>query len=89
MTVTLSWTDTKNPPGTQYDVYRSPYGTVSNYSKVASAVTGTTYTDNVTLPGAFTYYVTAIVGGVESDSSNTVTASPVVFPPTSLAAVVT
>jgi fibronectin type 3 domain-containing protein len=90
MTVALAWTDAKNPPGTKYDVYRSPYSGVNNYIKIASAVAGTAYTDVVTLPGAFTYYVTAILdGGVESDSSNTATATPPVFPPTLLTATVT
>jgi fibronectin type 3 domain-containing protein len=69
---TLAWTDTSNPAGTTYSVYRAS-GLCSaspTFTKIASAVAVKTYVDTTVQPGAYCYQVTAIFGGVESGPSN-------------------
>lgn len=77
--VNLSWTDTTNPAGTTYTVYRSPglcSGTPT-WASISSGLTAKTFRD---LPGVgqFCYKVTANLSGIESSGSNTV--NPIVPP---------
>jgi hypothetical protein len=88
--VTLTWTDTLNPAGTTYTVYRSTglcSGTPT-FSKIASAVTVKTYQDSTVTPGNYCYAVTATANGMESAQSNTALAPVPSFPPSALSVVV-
>jgi hypothetical protein len=77
--VTLSW----NAPGTSpdpvvgYDVYRAPGGSSAYQLLNSSAETQTTYVDtNVQASTTYVYYVTSVdASGVQSTSSNQITAS--------------
>lgn len=74
--VNLSWQDTENPVGTTYNVYKA-YGLCqANYpfSIEATGVGTLTYSEIVTNTYNHCYYVTAVVNGVESAPSNTVSA---------------
>ncbi len=84
--VTLTWTDTSNPPVVTYNVYRATglcSGTPT-FSKLASAVTAKTYMDSTVIPGNWCYQVTAVVNGSESVPSNSVNPNVPAFAPTSL-----
>ena len=72
---TLNWTDTRNPPGALYNVFRAPNQCKSGltFSKIASNLTNKNYVD-VLSPGSYCFQVTALSGGVESAPSNQVTA---------------
>ncbi len=88
--VTLNWTDTLNPVGTTYTVYRA-VGLCSGtptFSKIASALTLKTYQDTTVTPGNYCYEVTATNNGMESTPSNTAAAPVPSFPPASLSVVV-
>lgn len=88
--VTLSWTDTANPAGTAYNVYRASglcTGTPT-FNKIASAVAVKTYEDAAVQPGNYCYQVTATANSVESGPSNTALAAVASYPPTLLMVVV-
>jgi hypothetical protein len=70
-TVTLTWTDTANPVGTTYSVYRAT-GTCSGtptFTLLASGVAVKTYTDSAVPPGNYCYAATATSNAIESDKS--------------------
>jgi chitinase len=87
-TVSLSWTaSTDSVAG--YFVYRfagaCPTSGTSGFTKITTtAVTGTSYADSTVAAGAYCYYATSVLNGVESAPSNF--ASAVILPaaPTSL-----
>lgn len=84
--VTLNWTDTANPSGTTYTVYRA-VGLCSGtptFSKLATAVTVKTYQDSTVQPGNYCYQVTATANSVESAPSNTALAPVPSFAPSQL-----
>ena len=88
--VTLTWTDTLNPAGTTYSVYRA-VGLCSGtptFSKIASAVTVKTYQDTTVTPGNYCFAVTATANGMESAQSNTALAPVPSFAPTALSVTV-
>ena len=82
-TVNLGWTDTANPSGVTYSVYRSAGVCVgpiqlSSAMKLASGLTALTYSDTTAAIGSsYCYGVTATVNGVESaPASGSVTVGP-------------
>ena len=82
----LTWTDTLNPTGTTYSVYRAP-GLCSGtpvFAKLATGLTAMTYTDSTVTPGNFCFAVTATSNGVESAQSNSVLGSVPAFSPSGL-----
>lgn len=84
--VTLNWTDTLNPSGTTYNVYRATglcSGTPT-FSKIATAIAVKTYQDTTVQPGNYCYQVTATSNSVESGPSNTALAPVPSFAPTQL-----
>ena len=88
--VTLTWADTLNPPGTTYNIKRSP-GLCSGtpvFATMATAIAVKTYEDAAVTPGPYCYVVTATSGGVESAPSNTALANVPSFPPSALSVVV-
>lgn len=83
---TLTWTDTSNPTGTTYNVYRATglcSGTPT-FSKLATAVTVKTYQDTTVQPGGYCFMVTAVYNSVESAASNSASAAVPAFSPTGL-----
>ena len=67
-TATLKWTDTTNPTGTLYNVYRS-VGNCSapTFTKIATNIPGFTYSDATILPQTgYCYQITAQSGATES-----------------------
>lgn len=87
---TLAWTDTLNPTGTTYSVYRATglcSGTPT-FSKIASALTAKTYQDTTVTPGNYCFEVTANFNGMESAPSNTAGAPIPSFPPAQLTVVI-
>ena len=68
----LVWTDTVNPTGTTYNVYRAPNtcDVAALFAKVAVSVPDKKYTDSGLLSGAYCYKVTATYGNLESIPSN-------------------
>ena len=69
--VTLSWTDSQNPAGTTYSIYRAA-GICSGspvFSKIATGLTAKTYIDQPVAPGNYCYAATATAGGMESGQS--------------------
>lgn len=81
--VTLTWTDSANPAGTSYSVYRFS-GTCANpqFVSIASGVAIKTYVDANIAPGTYCYTVTAVNAGSESAPATPVLASvPSTFPP--------
>lgn len=88
--VTLSWTDTRNPAGTTYNVWRTPglcSGGNLTFAKIAAAVPAKSYVDSPIAPGNYCYQVTAVAGGMESAPSNTAAAPVPSFSPTGLSGV--
>jgi hypothetical protein len=84
--VTLTWTDTLNPAGTTYNVYRATglcRGTPA-FAKIATALTAKTYADTTVIPGNYCYAATATFNGAESVQSNTVNPSVPAFAPSAL-----
>ena len=68
----LVWTDTVNPVGTTYNVYRAPNicdATVL-FAKIAVNVPERKYTDSGLIAGAYCYKVTATYNNLESLPSN-------------------
>lgn len=74
--VKLTWTDSTNPAGTTYNVYKATgscpaSGLPTGAAKLASALTALTFTDaGITTSGTFCYYATAVGPGGESSASN-------------------
>ena len=71
--VTLTWTDTLNPAGTTYSIYRAP-GMCSGspvFAKLAAAIAVKSYKDDTVTPGNYCYQATATLNGMESAPSNT------------------
>lgn len=88
--VTLTWTDTRNPAGTTYNVWRTPglcSGGNLTFAKVATAVATKSYVDSPIAPGNYCYQVTAVSGGMESAPSPTAAAPVPSFAPTNVSAV--
>ena len=84
--VTLTWTDTLNPPSTTYNVKRATglcTGTPT-FSTIASAVAVKTYVDETVTPGNYCYVVTATYQGMESAPSNSALAPVPSFSPQGL-----
>jgi hypothetical protein len=76
--VTLTWTDTANPPGTQYNAYRAPVACTASptFAKInATPITPKSYTDASVPIGVYCYRVTAVASGQESAPSAAVGAS--------------
>jgi hypothetical protein len=93
--ITIAWTDTLNPSGVTYNVYRlvgtcpttAPTTTPpTGFTLLQSANTGTTFMDSAVLTGTtYCYIVTAVVAGSESAPSNDAQGTePTSFPPTML-----
>ena len=85
-TVTLSWTDTSNPAGTTYSVYRAPglcSGTPT-FAKIATGLTAKTYQDTAVSPGNYCYVATASLNGIESPQSASAGAVVTPFAPSGL-----
>jgi len=87
--VTLTWTDTSNPSGSTYNVYRAAVACPAGggiagvtFTKIGSAVPLSPYSDaNVTAGQTYCYYLTT-VGTPESGPSATAQAViPTAFPP--------
>ncbi len=94
-TATLTWTDTINPTGTQYNVYRASGACVAApaYVKItATPISPKTYVDSTLQPGNdYCFSVTAVSSGQESVKSVPVLAvvpAPTSAAPTGLTAVV-
>jgi len=88
--VSLTWSDSLNPPGTTYSVYRAAglcSGTPT-FAKLASALSVMTYQDATVTPGNYCYETTATVNGMESAPSATAGAPVPSFPPQALSVVV-
>lgn len=82
----LTWTDTQNPAGTTYKIYRAT-GLCSGsptFSVLASAITAKTYQDTTVVPGNYCYQVTAVASGMESAPSNSALAPVPSSAPTGL-----
>lgn len=76
--VTLTWTDTLNPTGTTYTVYRASGSCTSTpltFAAVASGLATMTDVDAAMTPGKYCYQVTANLNGMESDPSPTADAA--------------
>lgn len=89
-TVVLMWEDTLNPAGTTYAVYRAdgPCSATPPFVKIADA-TPKTFTDTgVTTGNRYCYVVTALLGEMESEYSNTAQANVKPHPPNKLNVVV-
>jgi hypothetical protein len=89
--VTLNWTDTLNPAGTTYNVYRAagPCSGTPTFSKItATPLTDKTYVDTAVQPGPYCYVATAMFNSVESAYSDSALASVPTFAVKSLTIVV-
>lgn len=77
-TVTLTWADTANPPGTTYNLYRAGglCDSAPIFANIAARLSAETYTDRV-VTGPYCYGVTAESDGTESALSLTL---PVLVP---------
>lgn len=88
--VTLTWTDSTNPAGTGYNVYRavgSCAGSPALVKVTATPLTAKTYTDSAISGGnTYCYAVTAVNATLESAKSQTAAAVviPDLAPPTGL-----
>jgi hypothetical protein len=74
-------------PVSGYNIYRgSALGNESNVPLNDSLITGTSFTDETVFPGLiYSYAVTAVFNGVESNESLDIVSTPVAFPLTPLA----
>lgn len=88
-TATITWTNSPDTPNT--NVYRlsgACPATLTGFTLLTPTPVATgTYTDATITPGAYCYYVTAVVGGAESAPSPT--ASATVLPASPSAIVIT
>ena len=84
--VTLTWTDTANPTGTTYNVYRATGLCSGNpaFSKMATTIAAKTYQDTTVTVGPYCYYVTAALNGAESAPSVSAPATVLPFAPTTI-----
>lgn len=83
---TLTWTDTVNPAGTTYNIYRFS-GTCTSPTWTTPLVTGITaktYVDNTVVAGNYCYAATAVYQSAESAKSNYALAPIPAFAPTGL-----
>jgi hypothetical protein len=71
--VVLNWTDTANPAGVTYNVYRAPSACTGTpaFARITSGVIPKTFTDANVPYGTYCYVVTAVGGGIESAYSPT------------------
>lgn len=91
---TLAWTDTVNPSGTMYNVWResgacpaTPPTTTSGFTQLnTTSIQAKTYVDSSVIGGAtYCYIVTAVSGSNQSGPSNDAQgAIPSLFPPQTL-----
>lgn len=86
--VSLTWTASTDTVAGYY-IYRSagpcPTAGTSGFTKITpTAVTGTAYTDSTVAPGAYCYYATSVLNGVESVPSSLVSAVILPAAPTAL-----
>lgn len=81
--VVLTWTDTANPVGTAYNVYRAagPCSGTPAFVKIMTGVVPKTFTDASVAVGNYCYAVTSTFGGMESGYSPTALAPVTPFPP--------
>lgn len=89
--VLVTWTDTVNPSGTTYNVYRASAACATNptLTKLASGLTVMTYTDSAVTNGStYCYAVTAVGPGGESADSNEASAA-IIAPPSAVTITVT
>jgi hypothetical protein len=89
-TATLTWSDTANPTGTTYNVYRFA-GLCSGsptFTLLASAIAPKTYQDASLNPGNYCYVVTAVYQAAESVYSNSALAAALPWVPEALAVTV-
>jgi fibronectin type 3 domain-containing protein len=83
---TLTWSDTQNPSGTTYTIYRATglcSGTPT-FAMLAAGVTAMTYVDTTVTTGNYCYGVEAVFSGVSSVMSPTVVAAVPDFAPVGL-----
>lgn len=88
--VTLAWTDTQNPAGTTYRVYRAqaPCVPTPTWTLVAQDITAKTWQDTAVVPRVYCYAVSAFYNALESSKSVPAEASVPSFVPTALTATV-
>jgi hypothetical protein len=88
--VTLAWTDTLNPAGTTYTIYRAngACSVTPTYVLIASAIVTKTYDDNNVSPGKYCYTATAVYNAEESVYADPAVAQVKPFKPTGLTVVV-
>ena len=88
--VVLTWSaspDAAAYPGLTYNVYRltGACSSTATFTKInTSPTTALTFTDASVAPGAYCYYVTAALNGIESVPSNQAAAAILVLPPGSV-----
>jgi hypothetical protein len=90
-TVTLSWTDTVNPVGTTYSVYRAsgPCSGTPTFTKInVSPITAKTYQDTGLTPGQYCYAATATFNAEESVQSAAAGARVTPFAPSGVSVTV-
>ena len=90
-TVTITWTDTANPAGTTYTIYRASAACSTNptLTKLVSGLTVKTYTDSTVTNGTtYCYAATANGPGGESAFSNQAPAV-IIAPPNAITITVT
>lgn len=84
--VSLSWT-ASTTVGSTVNVYRCAGASCTTFTKLTTGIVAAgPYSDTSVTAGAYSYYVTAVVNGVESAPSNTATVSVSPQPPTGLTA---
>jgi len=90
--VTITWTDTVNPAGTTYNIYRAAAACSTNptLAKLNTVpITAMTYTDSAVTNGStYCYAATAVGPGGESADSNEAPAV-IVAPPNAITITVT
>jgi hypothetical protein len=89
--VKISWTDTTNPAGTTYNVYRASAACSTNptLTKLNTApITTQGYTDSNVAAGTYCYAATAVGPGGESAQSNQAPAV-ILAPPNAITITVT
>ena len=88
--VVLTWTaspDAAANPSLTYNAYRltGACSATATFTKINTApIASVTFTDTSVAPGAYCYYVTASLNGIESVPSNQAAAAILVLPPGSV-----
>lgn len=88
--VVLAWNtspDAAANPAITYNAYRvtGACSSTATFTKInAAPISALTFTDASVAPGAYCYYVTAVLNGIESAPSNQAAAAILVLPPGSL-----